>query len=299
MTTQDREITWIENLPQIYSHQLSQDIDTTASAPASPTRERKGNNSVQALDLSPLSSLSILGVNYDSPQTLAIKASSRVSSSASDRTRSTSELKRQFLELHLDERGLETKALNVDALEALLNPEAASLLRTMRRIGNCKGILPQDMRDQVLQSHSIKQDDLDDWDLAFKDSDAFAHLPGRIPSAREIELVCNWTTDCIDSKHEEAGWSDEVHFPIQPVHTSTGFRANTSTAKSYEDSCRTTPNRCVNHTDFQRLQTHPIVLSIETKAGSISDAAELQMGVWHTAQWAFLKSSLSRAQDGA
>ncbi|VTT68375.1 unnamed protein product [Fusarium fujikuroi] len=210
----DVEITWIENLPQIYSHQLSQDIDTTASAPASPTRERKGNNSVQALDLSPLSSLSILGVNYDSPQTLAIKASSRVSSSASDRTRSTSELKRQFLELHLDERGLETKALNVDALEALLNPEAASLLRTMRRIGNCKGILPQDMRDQVLQSHSIKQDDLDDWDLAFKDSDAFAHLPGRIPSAREIELVCNWTTDCIDSKHEEAGWSDEVHFRL-------------------------------------------------------------------------------------
>lgn len=109
---------------------------------------------------------------------------------------------------------METEALNVNVLVALPNTEAASLLRTMRRIGNCKGILPQDMRDQVVQSHSIKQDDLDDWDSAFKDSSAFAHLPGRIPSAREIELVCSWTTDCIDSKHEEAGWNDEVHFRL-------------------------------------------------------------------------------------
>ncbi|KAF5723944.1 hypothetical protein FMUND_1265 [Fusarium mundagurra] len=74
---------------------------------------------------------------------------------------------------------------------------------------------------------------------------------------------------------------------------------NSETVRSYEDFCRTTPTRSVNHTDFQRLQTHPIVLSIETKAGSNSDAAELQIGVWHAAQWAFLKSSLLRAQDGA
>lgn len=73
----------------------------------------------------------------------------------------------------------------------------------------------------------------------------------------------------------------------------------TAIAKSYEDLCRTIPTRSVNHTDFQRLQTHPIVLSIETKAGSNSDAAELRMGLWHAAQWTFLRSSLSRAQDGA
>ncbi|KAF5703767.1 methyltransferase [Fusarium globosum] len=198
------------NEKYIYSHKLSQDMDTPGSAPVSPIRERKGNNSVQAQELSPLSSLSILGMDNESPQTPTIKASSPVSSSASGRTRSTSPLKRQFLELRLDEGGLETKALNVDVLVALPNTEAASLLRTMRRIDNCKGILPQDMRDQVLQSHSIKEDDLDDWGTAFKDSSAFAHLPGRIPSAREIELVCSWTIDCIDSKHEEASWNDEV-----------------------------------------------------------------------------------------
>jgi hypothetical protein len=53
------------------------------------------------------------------------------------------------MELRLDERGLEMKALTVDVLDALPNPEAASILRTMRRIGNCKGILPQDMREQI------------------------------------------------------------------------------------------------------------------------------------------------------
>ncbi|KAF4441146.1 hypothetical protein FACUT_2914 [Fusarium acutatum] len=59
-----------------------------------------------------------------------------------------------------------------------------------------------------IESHGVKQDDLEDWDLAFKDSNAFAHLPGRIPSAREIELDYSWTTDCIDTKHEEAGWNE-------------------------------------------------------------------------------------------
>jgi hypothetical protein len=74
---------------------------------------------------------------------------------------------------------------------------------------------------------------------------------------------------------------------------------NTKTDKSYEDFCRTAPSRSVNHTDFQPLKATPIVLSIETKPGSNSDVAELQMGVWHAAQWAILRSSILRAQDAA
>ncbi|KAF5635895.1 hypothetical protein F52700_5208 [Fusarium sp. NRRL 52700] len=345
-----------------YSHNLAKDPDTYASTSTSPVRKGERDDSVQAQGLSPPPLVSMLSIYTYDPETPTRKRqrlyaqadleliprpqyepsnepvrapSSRASSIASGRTRSTSPLMRQFLELRLDERGLETKALNVDALEALPNPEAASLLRTMRRIGNCKGIIPQDLRDQVLKDHGIKREDLDDWDSAFKDSDAFAHLPGRIRSAREIELTCSWTTGCINSMHEEAGWNDEIHFRLlqaafgnpgekigglfnittrQAAHSfafPTGFRMvdfclyadstqqNIETAKSYEDFCRTTPTRSVNHTDFQRLQMHPIVLSIETKAGSNSDAAELQIGVWHAAQWAFLKSSILRAQDGA
>ncbi|RMJ19133.1 hypothetical protein CDV36_001192 [Fusarium kuroshium] len=43
-----------------------------------------------------------------------------------------------------------------------------------------------------------------------------------------------------------------------------------------------------------RLQLRPIVLGIETKEPSQSfSAAEVQMGVWHTAQWAFLRRTIS------
>ncbi|KAF9776292.1 hypothetical protein IL306_005554 [Fusarium sp. DS 682] len=74
----------------------------------------------------------------------------------------------------------------------------------MRRIGNCKGILPENLRDEVLRSHGIKHDDLDDWDSAFKDSDAFDGLPGRIPSAEEIELVyAYFSRDVLESLRQE------------------------------------------------------------------------------------------------
>ncbi|KAH7142905.1 hypothetical protein B0J13DRAFT_556184 [Dactylonectria estremocensis] len=55
--------------------------------------------------------------------------------------------------------------------------------------------------------------------------------------------------------------------------------------------CEKTPTLSVNHVvDVKRLQLRPIVLSIETKEpGQNLNAAEVQMGTWHTAQWAFLR----------
>lgn len=54
---------------------------------------------------------------------------------------------------------------------------------------------------------------------------------------------------------------------------------------------RRTPTLTVNHTDFAPLQLSPIALSIETKRpGKELDAAQLQMGIWHAAQWKFLRS---------
>ncbi|KAJ4308765.1 hypothetical protein N0V84_011904 [Fusarium piperis] len=276
------------------------------------------------------------------PSSDPAKAPSLSGSNTSGASRSTSQLKRQFLELGLDDTGVEMRALSVDALEAFPNPDAAALLRTMRRIGTCRGILPDDRREDILQSHQIKSSDLEDWDLAFKHSSAFADLPGRIPSPGEIDLVCEWTTDCIELKHEEAGWNDEVHFRLlEAVYREPGKKkgglfnvATTHTARPhkawlpksigikmvdfcvYADTaekdaaslethkafCRTTLTKSINHTDFQRLQIRPIVLSIETKAGNKDlDAAELQIGVWHAAQWAFLRSSLlsiKRASQG-
>ncbi|KAI8711292.1 hypothetical protein NCS52_01505200 [Fusarium sp. LHS14.1] len=139
-------------------------------------------------------------------------------------------------------------------------------------------------------------------------------LPG------EVDLVREWTTDCIELKHEEAARNDEVHFRLleavcrEPVMKKRGLFsiATTHTARPhntwlprsiginmvdfcvYADTaekdalsleahkafCRATLTKSVNDTDFQRLQVHPIVLSIETKAGNKDpDAAELQISI--------------------
>lgn len=56
--------------------------------------------------------------------------------------------------------------------------------------------------------------------------------------------------------------------------------------------CRQTPTLSVNHTDFDPLQTRPIMFSIETKkTGEHLTKAQLQVGVWHAAQWSFLEST--------
>ncbi|KAK7429856.1 hypothetical protein QQZ08_003701 [Neonectria magnoliae] len=49
----------------------------------------------------------------------------------------------------------------------------------------------------------------------------------------------------------------------------------------------------VNHTEFQRLRLRPMALSIETKGPAHGlDVAEVQMGIWHAAQWSSLRSAV-------
>jgi hypothetical protein len=369
MTTIQRVTGWICGLPDDFTNSpISTPVEEEAAPPQSQSRKRKKvqepsppatvadmddletpTNKRQRLILATDTELTPRPL-YD-PSSDPVKAPSLSGSNTSGQSRSTSPLKRQFLELRLDETGVEMRALSVDTLKALPNEDAASLLRIMRRIGTCKGFLPENKREEILQDHGIGDGDLDDWDSAFKDSSAFDDLPGRIPSPGEIRLVREWTTDCIDSKHEEAGWNDEVHFRLlqaifrepgekggglfnittryaarSPVDSNlilTKLDSNTArphknwlprsvgskmvdfcvyadtaytdatSFKTHEAFCRTTLTKSVNQTDFQRLQMRPIVLSIETKAGNQNlDAAELQIGVWHAAQWAFLRSSL-------
>ncbi|KAK5634453.1 hypothetical protein RRF57_010166 [Xylaria bambusicola] len=53
---------------------------------------------------------------------------------------------------------------------------------------------------------------------------------------------------------------------------------------------RLTPTGTVNHTDFYPISMRPLVLSIETKKPGVHwEAAQLQIGIWHAAQWAFLR----------
>ncbi|KAI0391277.1 hypothetical protein F5Y17DRAFT_441367 [Xylariaceae sp. FL0594] len=87
-------------------------------------------------------------------------------------------------------------------------------------------------------------------------------------------------------------WSPGKMIDICLYHTSKfpdGHDDKDLQAKITQFSCLN-PTRTVNHTDFFPMGTRPIVLSIETKKpGADWEEAKIQIGVWHAAQWAFLR----------
>ncbi|KAJ0163685.1 hypothetical protein CTA2_2580 [Colletotrichum tanaceti] len=59
------------------------------------------------------------------------------------------------------------------------------------------------------------------------------------------------------------------------------------------------PSEAVNHTDYAGVRRHPLALSIESKTpGGSVEAATLQVGTWHAAQWKFLESILNDGDGG-
>lgn len=62
-----------------------------------------------------------------------------------------------------------------------------------------------------------------------------------------------------------------------------------------------TPENSVNHTSYSPLLCRPITVSIETKGdGGSHKKANLQIGIWQSAQWRFLTDVAgSRARDFA
>lgn len=62
-----------------------------------------------------------------------------------------------------------------------------------------------------------------------------------------------------------------------------------------KDFSHFTPTVTINHTDFRPIQFRPLMLSIETKKpdGGM-EKAQLRIGIWHAAQWAFLHWSVGQ-----
>ena len=62
---------------------------------------------------------------------------------------------------------------------------------------------------------------------------------------------------------------------------------------AYRQLSNCTPTNSVNMTDFMPLRLRPILFAIETKPPHVQldSKANLQMGVWHAAQWSFLTSA--------
>ncbi|KAH8654771.1 hypothetical protein BGZ61DRAFT_405238 [Ilyonectria robusta] len=269
--------------------------------------------------------------NESAPSRSPSRVSSVSGSSASSyRPRSSSPLKKQIMGLRLDETGLEIRELKI---EAAPNLEAGLLLSTLDEIGSSLEFLPDNRRDEILGSSMLQGLDPRPWRYSFKSSSEFENLPGRIPSPQEVALVYEWAKDCRQLGHEEAGWNAEVHHRLmeaifrEPGRTKGGLFnfATCTTARPHrnwlprsigskmvdfclyadlpqedpqslqalEALCRRTLTLTVNHTDFERLQLRPIVLSIETKGPAPAlNTAEVQMGVWHAAQWGFIRSAV-------
>ncbi|KAI5460106.1 hypothetical protein BGZ63DRAFT_360102 [Mariannaea sp. PMI_226] len=250
-------------------------------------------------------------------------ASSSFAPSESDTPSRSSSPKKQMMSLRLDEGGLECRQLNIDTAPSCV----ADLLASIREIGNGLEVLPHSFRSTIRESTVIRDKASRVWKYAFKEPDQLDTLPGRIPQPEEVALICEHARQCHDKSHEEASWNMEVHhrllqavFRYPASHIADPFNFTTcttarphgkflpysSTAKmvdfclyfddndkdaSLQALSRRTPTLSVNHTDFAPLQLSPIALSIETKRpGKELNTAQLQMGVWHAAQWKFLQS---------
>ncbi|RYC80775.1 hypothetical protein BFJ63_vAg16347 [Fusarium oxysporum f. sp. narcissi] len=315
---EQRVASWLDSLPNEYlpSEALSKTSKRKAALPSPPTSDSmEGTTPKRRRLIDP--DRTPRAANLPPPSSTGSSASR---SESGEGSRSSSP-KKQMLRLRLEERGLECRQLNVDTAP----PVISSLLDTIEEIVSKIEILPADKKSAILDSPLVRGQNTRLWRFAFKEEGEDT-LPGRVPLSEEISQICDFARHCHDTNHEEAAWNMEVHHrllqailrePNAPIATPLNFTTCTtarphrrfvpysSTAKMV-DFClylkptdshalqalgRRTPTLTVNHTDFAPLQLSPIVLSIETKRpGKELDAAQLQMGVWHAAQWAFLRS---------
>ncbi|KAI0102491.1 hypothetical protein GGR51DRAFT_284954 [Nemania sp. FL0031] len=240
--------------------------------------------------------------NTNSPASVTSTTPSHASSHASSPKKQILKL---MLKLRLYEPFLEFNALNLNALP----PAARELVSTMTEIGSNQDILPHCLKSSIMERVNACDPMPRLWRYAFKcaeDDRADALLPGRIPSFHDVEKICRKANECQQYDHEKVSWNYSVHARLlelvledEQERLRDEFDAMTWYHLSSQDEdlrakilkiSRLTPTSTVNHTDFYPVSTRPLVLSIETKKPGVHwEAAQLQIGIWHAAQWAFLR----------
>ncbi|KAH6867869.1 hypothetical protein B0T10DRAFT_524092 [Thelonectria olida] len=245
------------------------------------------------------------------------------SASFSNTSSTTSSPKKQLMSLRLSESGVEIKPLDVNA-----SPEAAQdFVSTMEEIGRAHDILPQALEATIIEQVKARDMDHRKWRYSFKPE--VDTLPGRIPSFKEVEKIRRKASECQEFNHEEVSWNSQVHLRLlesifeevfgeqcgqfnamscttarlhrefKPISSPTKMidicvyasldRDAVLCDKATEFS-HMTPTQTINYTDFEPLRMRPLVLSIETKKPGVHwDTAQLQIGIWHAAQWSFLR----------
>ena len=158
---------------------------------------------------------------------------------------------------------------------------------------------------------------------------------GPTPSLENVASLVEEAAECQATMQSESGWNMMVHYPVLHRALYGGRRQNQqvgfapcTTAKiirEYQPS-KAQPNmvdfcfyvmpetdesainatrrlrsvlpcNVINHTDFPPLRDRPIAVSIETKrrGGAQLATAELQLGIWHSAQWKMLEDLVARS----
>ncbi|KAI1742104.1 hypothetical protein F4680DRAFT_412923 [Xylaria scruposa] len=224
---------------------------------------------------------------------------------------------------------LEIKALNLYKFLKVAGPD--DLLESIEAIGRGHDILPYRMKSDIEKKIMDLGESAKFWMTTFQSPEIVDDLPGCIPSFEEVDGVVEWATRCQEDECEEAVWNFDVHMSLlrkifgdakQKINAtlcttarpSNYFKPTSSTGQLI-DICiyssveqdegmmdkisrfcaNLQTNNSINHTDYNPLRTRPLLLSIETKKPNTgNNKAQLQIGVWYSTQWSFLRWAVSQ-----
>lgn len=258
--------------------------------------------------------------------------SASVSSSASEESSisGVSPPQRQMMSLRLCEASVEYQVLN----ESTVPDAAKELFFLMDDIGRGRDILPHALKSTIEEKLKDQPMSLRRWDSSFMPQGHDDDLPGRIPSFEEVKIILARAVECEKFQGEELMWNGEVLLRLlrgifedrlggqcddfnailctrarpdrefEPM-SSTGrmidvciyasLDQNQELRAAMAEFCMTAPTATVNHTDFEPLQLRPLVLGIGTRKPGVEwDRAQVQIGIWHASQWAFLRWAVGR-----
>ncbi|KAI1147808.1 hypothetical protein F4825DRAFT_436193, partial [Nemania diffusa] len=218
---------------------------------------------------------------------------------------------------------MEIRSLDIHRFPKLAGTD--SLLQSIEEIGRCVNILPYCMKSTVEKKVADLGALAKPWSTSFQSPENADDLPGCIPSFEEVDSVLKLAARCQEDECEEAAWNCDVHMALlrnvfgdaekkinamlcntarpskyfKPT-SPTGQLIDTCIYKTVEQDEGLTnkitrfcadsqTNNSINHTDYNPLRTRPLLLSIKSTKPETGKEALLQIGVWYSTQWSFLR----------
>ncbi|KAI1173168.1 hypothetical protein F4777DRAFT_600809 [Nemania sp. FL0916] len=169
-------------------------------------------------------------------------------------------------------------------------PGSDDLLESMVEVGRGLNILPFHMKptiEKAIGSGGLAMQ----WRTTFQSPESVDDLPGCVPSFEEVDGVVKWAehTTARPSKYFKPAASTGQLIDIC-IYNSVGQDEEGLMEKINRFRMSSQTNNSINHTDYNPLRKRPLLLSIETKKPDTgNNKAQLQIGVWYSTQWSFLR----------